>query len=295
MLERLNEEIKRRTRVAGLFPNESSALRLVSAVLMEISHHAAIPAPEPMKMGSGSALMRVRLLRWAEAVVLTGASSPNISLARTSSRTRTCRPRALGEHEEQLAPSPDVPRCRRPPEETRRWTSCYRCCAGLDVHKKTVVACVRRVSPAGEVEQQVRTFGTMTADLLDLADWLAAPRRGPRRDGIDRRLLEAGLQPPGGPLRGPAGQRPAHQAGPGPQDRRQGRQWIAQLLQHGLLRPSFIPPRPIRELRDLTRQRTQLIRERAVGVQPDPEGAGGRQHQAGRASPPTSWASRAAP
>ena len=58
-------------------------------------------------------------------------------------------------------------------------------------------------------------------------------------------------------------------------------QWIAQLLQHGLLRPSFIPPQPIRQLRDLTRQRSQLVRS-AHGLQPDPEGAGGRQHQAGQ-------------
>jgi len=45
-------------------------------------------------------------------------------------------------------------------------------CAGFDVHKKTVVVCVRRATPGGEVESQTRTFGTMTADLLELADWL---------------------------------------------------------------------------------------------------------------------------
>jgi hypothetical protein len=49
----------------------------------------------------------------------------------------------------------------------------YRCCAGLDVHKKTVVACVRCLDQAGHLHQEVRTFGTMTADLLALADWLA--------------------------------------------------------------------------------------------------------------------------
>ena len=59
-------------------------------------------------------------------------------------------------------------------------------------------------------------------------------------------------------------------------------EWIAQLLQHGLLSASFVPPPPIRELRDLTRQRTQLVRERAGGVNRHPEGAGGRQHQAGQ-------------
>ena len=50
----------------------------------------------------------------------------------------------------------------------------HACCAGLDVHKKTVVACVRRVGPDGAVSSQVRTFGTMTADLLALSDWLEA-------------------------------------------------------------------------------------------------------------------------
>ena len=48
----------------------------------------------------------------------------------------------------------------------------YRCCAGLDVHKKTVVACVRKLAPSGEVDQQVLTFGTMTDELLALSDWL---------------------------------------------------------------------------------------------------------------------------
>ena len=49
----------------------------------------------------------------------------------------------------------------------------YRCCAGLDVHKKTVVACVRRSDAAGPARQEVRTFGTRTCDLLALSDWLA--------------------------------------------------------------------------------------------------------------------------
>ena len=49
----------------------------------------------------------------------------------------------------------------------------YRCCAGLDVHKQTVVACVRRIDAAGAVHQEVRTFGTMTCNLLALSDWLA--------------------------------------------------------------------------------------------------------------------------
>ena len=50
----------------------------------------------------------------------------------------------------------------------------YTCCAGLDVHKKTVVACVRRISAGGRVLKEVRTFETTTRDLLSLADWLRA-------------------------------------------------------------------------------------------------------------------------
>src|SRR5439155_12473096 len=49
----------------------------------------------------------------------------------------------------------------------------YRCCAGLDVHKDTVVACVRRLDEQGRAHEEVRTFGTMTESLLSLADWLA--------------------------------------------------------------------------------------------------------------------------
>jgi transposase len=52
--------------------------------------------------------------------------------------------------------------------------SIHDCCAGLDVHQKTVVACVRRRGPDGTVHSQVRSFGTMTAELLALADWLDA-------------------------------------------------------------------------------------------------------------------------
>ena len=55
----------------------------------------------------------------------------------------------------------------------------HACCAGLDVHKKTVVACIRRVGPDGAVSREVRTFGTMTAELLALSDWLEAQGVGP--------------------------------------------------------------------------------------------------------------------
>ena len=60
----------------------------------------------------------------------------------------------------------------------------YRCCAGLDVHKETVAACVRRVDSAGRVAREVRTFGTMTGELLKLSDWLIA-------EGVEAAAMES--------------------------------------------------------------------------------------------------------
>jgi transposase len=141
-----------------------------------------------------------------------------------------------------------------------------RCCAGLDVHKKTVVACVRTVGPDGKVETETRTFGTMTARLLELADWLEA--RGVRQVAMEStgvywkpvfHLLEGRFEVMVVNARHiknvPGRKTDVKDAG-----------WIAELLQHGLLRRSFIPPPPVRELRDLTRQRTQLVRDRATVV-----------------------------
>ena len=138
----------------------------------------------------------------------------------------------------------------------------YRCCAGLDVHKDTVVACIRRVDDAGKAREQVRTFGTMTGALLELADWLA--EQGVRHVAMEStgvywkpvwHLLEGRFE-----LILVNAQHIKQV--PGRKTDVKDCQWIAQLLQHGLLRPSFVPPQPIRELRDLTRQRAQLIAER---------------------------------
>jgi transposase len=140
----------------------------------------------------------------------------------------------------------------------------YPCCAGLDIHKATVVACVRRIDPAGRVHETVRTFGTMTAELLALADWLAEA-------GVTHVAMEST-----GVFWKPVFNlledrfevllvNPRHiKQVPGRKTDAKDCQWIAQLLQHGLLRGSFIPPKPIRELRDLTRQRSQLVAEKAA-------------------------------
>ncbi len=137
-------------------------------------------------------------------------------------------------------------------------------CAGLDVHKMTVVACVRAVAADGRVAVQTRTFATMTADLLELADWLA--ESGVRHVAMEStgvywkpiwNLLEGRFElmlVNAGHLK----------RVPGRKTDVKDAEWIAQLLQHGLLRPSFVPPPPVRELRDLTRQRAQLVADRAA-------------------------------
>jgi transposase len=142
----------------------------------------------------------------------------------------------------------------------------YPCCAGLDVHKKTVVACVRRLGPGGAVHQEVRTFGTMTAHLLALSDWLV-------HEGVTHVAMEStGVygKPIFNLLEG-AFQvvlvNPQHlKRVPRRKTDVKDCAWIAQLLQCGLLQPSFIPPRPIRELRELTRQRVQLVAEKTAAA-----------------------------
>jgi transposase len=139
----------------------------------------------------------------------------------------------------------------------------HRRSAGLDVHKRTVVACIRSVDAEGTVRKQIRTFGTMTADLLELADWLDA-------EGVRHAAMEStGVywKPIWHILEGRfelilVNAHHMKQV-PGRKTDVKDAEWIAQLLQHGLLSPSFIPPPPIRELRDLTRQRAQLIADKA--------------------------------
>ena len=138
----------------------------------------------------------------------------------------------------------------------------YDCVCGLDVHKATVVACVRRVTSGGKIRQEVRTFGTMTGDILDLSDWL-------HRSEVSHVAMEstgAYWKPIHNILDGQfrlllVNARHIKQV-PGRKTDVKDCQWIAQLLQCGLLRSSFVPPRPIRELRDLTRHRATLVQEK---------------------------------
>jgi len=137
-----------------------------------------------------------------------------------------------------------------------------RCC-GLDVHKKLVVACVIITPPDGEPERTVHSFGTMTQDLLKLADWLEA-------SGVSHVAMEStGVywQPIWNLLEDHftlvlVNAQHVHQV-PGHKTDVRDCEWLAELLRHGLLRGSFVPARPQRELRELVRYRTGLVRQRA--------------------------------
>jgi len=135
--------------------------------------------------------------------------------------------------------------------------------AGLDVHKKTVVATRMRVTEEDRVEWETKTFGTMTLDLLELHDWLYEwelthvsmestgdywkPVFNILEDSFEVWLVNA--------------QHVKHVSGRKTDVK--DSEWLAELMLHGMLKPSFIPPPPQRALRELTRYRTRLVQERA--------------------------------
>lgn len=135
----------------------------------------------------------------------------------------------------------------------------YPRCAGLDVHKDTVVASVRCVSEP--VAHQVRSFGTTTRQLLALSDWLTAhgcTHVGMEATGVYWKpiwhILEADFE-----LVLANAQHVRNV--PGRKTDVNDAMWLADLLAHGLIRGSFVPPAQVQELRDLTRTRKQLVRE----------------------------------
>ena len=139
----------------------------------------------------------------------------------------------------------------------------YERCAGLDVHKKNVKVCLKTKDADGRPSKEVRTYATKTQNILQMRDWL-------KEQGCTHIALEStGVY-----------WKPiynlleddfeilvvnAHhlKAVPGRKTDVKDAEWIADLLQHGLLRASFIPSVPQRELRELTRYRTRLVEERA--------------------------------
>jgi transposase len=133
-------------------------------------------------------------------------------------------------------------------------------CAGLDVHKKEVVACLRLVI-RGKTTYEVRRFATTTRGLLELADWLeqaGCTHVAMEATGVYWKPVWHMLEERFQLILANA----AHIKGvPGRKSDINDATWIADLLAHGLIRASFVPPQSIQELRDLTRTRRQLTRE----------------------------------
>src|SRR6266478_5734762 len=139
----------------------------------------------------------------------------------------------------------------------------YERCCGLDIHKKLVVACLIVLAANGQRHKEIRTFRTTTQELLLLKDWLEA--HGCTHIAMEStgvywrpiyRLLEGHFE-----LLVVNAQH--IKAVPGRKTDVRDAEWIADLLQHGLLTGSFIPPAAQRELRELTRYRTNLVEDRA--------------------------------
>jgi len=142
----------------------------------------------------------------------------------------------------------------------------YERCAGLDVHKKTVVACRIISDREGGWESKTRTFSTMTDDLLRLADWLGqgqVTHVAMESTGVYWKPVFNILEGDFEVLLVNARQ---IKFVPGRKTDVKDAQWIAELLQYGLLKASFIPDPPQRELRELVRYRTHLIQERTREV-----------------------------
>src|SRR5213596_626707 len=139
----------------------------------------------------------------------------------------------------------------------------HRCCCGLDVHKKLIVACLISLNEAGEFQKEIRHFPTMTKDILVLADWLTSvgcTHVAMESTGVYWRPIWNLLE---GQFELLLVNAQHIKAVPGRKTDIKDAEWIADLLQHGLLRPSFIPPAWQRRLRDLTRSRSRLIEERS--------------------------------
>lgn len=142
----------------------------------------------------------------------------------------------------------------------------YPRCCGLDLHKRTLTACLITPGPHGQPHKTLRTFGTMTPDLLALADWLAeagCTHVAMESTGVYWKPVWNLLEEQFTLLLVNAQH---SKAVPGRKSDVQDCAWIAELLRHGLLRGSFVPARPERELRELTRYRTSLVRERSAEV-----------------------------
>ena len=138
----------------------------------------------------------------------------------------------------------------------------HECCAGIDVHKKSVTVCLIKEGRKGEKKREIRTYSTFTGELLKMRDWL-----------VNANCRHVAMESTGvywkpvfniieGDMNLMLVNAHHFRAVPGRKTDVKDSEWLAELLQHGLLKGSFIPPKPIRELRDLTRLRSRLIEDR---------------------------------
>jgi len=139
-------------------------------------------------------------------------------------------------------------------------------CVGLDVHKATIVGCVLVTAANGSVTKESKTFGAMTRDLLELGDWL----KGHQVTHAAMESTGSYWKPVYNLLEGQVELLVVNaqhiKAVPGRKTDVKDAEWIADLLRHGLLRGSFIPAKPQRELRELVRHRSNLVGRRAQCV-----------------------------
>jgi transposase len=139
----------------------------------------------------------------------------------------------------------------------------YPRCCGLDIHNKTVVACLITTEEGQQPVKVIRTFRTMTVELLALVDWLhtaACTHVAMESTGVYGRPIDNRLE---GLCELLVVNAQHIKAVPGRKTDVKDAEWIAELLRHGLLRGSFIPSKPQRQLRELTRHRSTLVQDRA--------------------------------
>jgi len=135
---------------------------------------------------------------------------------------------------------------------------------GLDVHQATVVACLLIVRKDGRVQKQMRTFSTTTRELVSLREWLLSEgctHLAMESTGVYWKPVYAILE---GALEIVVANAQHVKKVPGRKTDVKDAEWLADLLCHGLLRPSFVPPQPIRGLRDLTRYRRKLVESQSA-------------------------------
>ena len=157
----------------------------------------------------------------------------------------------------------------------------YTWCCGLDVHKETVVACRLLTFPNGRLDKQIRTFSTMTRGLLELKQW----RQEEQVSHVAMEATGVFWWPIFNVLEGQVEMLVvnAHHAKqvPGRKTDAKDSEWLADLLRHGLLQASFIPPKAIRELRESLARSEQAGSRTLSADQSGAKGVGNRQHQAG--------------